>query len=101
MDFTSVPIIVVCCYMIGEIYKVLFRNKQETYMLIPVLVAVIGGFLGVLIYYTTPEIIFNVNNPWIALGIGIMSGFSSTGTNQVIKQIYKENKRRKKWVIQE
>ena len=27
--FTSVPIIVVCCYIIGEIYKVLFKNKQE------------------------------------------------------------------------
>ena len=87
MDFVSVPIIVVCCYMIGEIYKVLFKNKQEAYKLIPILVAIIGGVLGVAIYITAPEMMLNVNNFWIALGIGIMSGFSSTGTNQVIKQL--------------
>ena len=87
MDFVSVPIIVVCCYMIGEIYKVLFKNKQQAYKLIPILVAIIGGVLGVAIYITAPEMMLNVNNFWIALGIGIMSGFSSTGTNQVIKQL--------------
>ena len=45
MDYTSVPIIVVCCYIVGEIYKVLFKNKQETYKLIPILVAITGGLL--------------------------------------------------------
>ena len=88
MYFVSVPIIVVCCYMIGEIYKVLFKNKQEAYKLIPILVAIIGGVLGVAIYITAPEMMLNVNNFWIALGIGIMSGFSSTGTNQVIKLLF-------------
>ena len=88
MDFVSVPIIVLICYMIGKIYKVLFKNKQELYKLIPIIVAFIGGVLGVLIYITTPEMIFNVNNIWNALLIGIMSGSSATGTNQVIKQIF-------------
>lgn len=90
MDFTSVPIIVVCCYIVGEIYKVLFKNKQEAYKLIPILVAIIGGLLGILIYLTNPEMIFNADNIWIALGIGIVSGASSTGTNQIIKQIFKK-----------
>ena len=88
MDFVSVPIIVLICYMIGEIYKVLFKQKQELYKLIPIIVAFIGGILGVLIYITTPEIIFNVNNLWDALLIGIMSGSSATGTNQIVKQIF-------------
>ena len=88
MDFTSVPIIVLCCYIVGEIYKVLFKNKENTYKLIPVLVAIVGGVLGVLIYLTSPEMIFNVDNLWIALGIGIISGFSATGTNQVVKQLF-------------
>lgn len=87
MECISVPIIVLICYMIGEVYKVVLKNKQEMYKLIPVLVAFVGGILGVVIYITAPEVIFNVNNVWIALGIGIMSGFSSTGTNQVIKQL--------------
>mgnify|MGYP000191815007 CR=1 FL=1 len=90
MEFTSVPIIVVCCYIIGEIYKFLFRKKQEAYKLIPIFVAFIGGVLGILIYYTAPTMIFNADNLWIALGIGIVSGVSSTGTNQIIKQLFKK-----------
>lgn len=90
MDFTCVPIIVVCCYIICEIYKVLFKNKQEAYKLIPILVATIGGLLGILIYFTAPEMILNADNVWVALGIGIVSGASSTGTNQIIKQIFKK-----------
>lgn len=90
MDFTSVPIIVVCCYIVGEIYKVLFKNKQEAYKLIPILVAILGGLLGVLIYSTNPEMVLNADNVWVALGVGIVSGASSTGTNQIIKQLFKK-----------
>lgn len=88
MDYTSVPIIVLCSYIVGEIYKVIFKRKKDAYKLIPVLVAIVGGVLGVLIYLTSPEMIFNVDNVWIALGIGIISGFSATGTNQVVKQLF-------------
>ncbi len=91
MKFTSVPIIVVCCYIIGEIYKVLFKNKQEAYKLIPILVVILGGLLGVLIYLTSPEMILNADNVWVALGIGIVSGASSTGTNQIVKQLFSKN----------
>lgn len=41
--------------------------------------------------YTNPEIILNANNVWVALGIGIVSGASSTGANQIIKQFFKKN----------
>ena len=92
MDYTSVPIIVLCSYIVGEIYKVIFKRKKDAYKLIPVLVAIVGGVLGVLIYLTSPEMIFNVDNVWIALGIGIISGFSATGTNQVVKQLIKKEK---------
>ena len=92
MDYTSVPIIVLCSYIVGEIYKVIFKRKKEAYKLIPVLVAIVGGVLGVLIYLTSPEMIFNVDNLWIALGIGIISGFSATGTNQVVKQLIEKEK---------
>lgn len=90
MDFTCVPIIVVCCYIIGELYKLLFKNKKEVYKFIPIIMAFVGGVLGILIYITDKELIFNVNSIWIALGIGIVSGISSTGTNQIIKQINKK-----------
>ena len=90
MDFTCVPIIVVCCYIVGEIYKVLFKNKQEADKLSPILVAILGGLLGILIYLTNPEMVLNADNVWVALGVGIVSGASSTGTNQIIKQLFKK-----------
>lgn len=90
MSFTSVPIIVVCCYVIGEIIKFIFKNKQETYKIIPVVVTAIGGLLGCLIYLTNPETIFNVDNIWTALLIGMVSGSSATGANQIIKQLFKD-----------
>lgn len=88
MDYTSVPIIVLCSYIVGEIYKVIFKRKKDAYKLIPILVAIVGGVLGVLIYLTSPEMIFNVDSVWTSLGIGIISGFSATGTNQVVKQLF-------------
>lgn len=91
MEFTSIPMIVVCCYMIGEIYKVLFKNKQETYKLIPVLVSITGGLLGIFIYLTNKEMILNASNIWIALEIGIVSGASATGSNQIVKQFFSKN----------
>lgn len=98
MDFTSVPIIVVCCYIIGKIYKVLFKNKQEAYKLIPIVMAIIGGLLGIIIYLTNPEMILNAENIWIALGIGIVSGASSTGANQIVKQIFKKGEEKNEWI---
>lgn len=92
MDYISVPVIVVCCYIVGEIYKFLFKTKKEKYKLIPILVSILGGILGILIYLTAPEMIFNAKNIWIALGIGVVSGASSTGANQAIKQILKDKK---------
>lgn len=91
MDFTSVPIIVVCCYIVGELYKQIFKKKTEAYRFIPVLLAIAGGILGVVIYYTNPEMIFNAENVWIALGVGIVSGASATGTNQIIKQLFSKH----------
>ena len=92
MEFGSVPIIVVCCYLIGEIYKVILKKRPETYKLIPVLVSVTGGILGIFIYLTNKEMMMNARNVWIALGIGIISGASSTGTNQVVKQLLSKEK---------
>lgn len=88
INFISVPIIVVCSYIIGEIYKVLFKKQSKAYKLIPILVALFGGILGVVIYYTEPSIMFGISDIYNAMLIGIISGFSSTGANQVVKQLF-------------
>ena len=87
MNFYCIPVIVVCCYLIGELFKLIFSNKQNTYKYIPIITALAGGLLGVAIFFTNPEILA-VDNAWSALGIGIVSGASATGANQIIKQIF-------------
>lgn len=89
MENTSVPIIIIICYIIGEIYKVVFKSKEKLYCLLPMIVSIIGGILGVIIFLTNKEMIGFASNIWIALEIGIISGASSTGANQIIKQIFK------------
>ena len=90
MEFTSVPIIVIICYMIGEIYKVIFKSKENLYKLIPIIVSITGGILGIIIYLTNKEMIFNADNIWTSLTIGIVSGASATTTNQIVKQVLKK-----------
>ena len=50
MEFSSVPIIVLCCYIIGEIYKIVFKNKKEWYKLIPLILSIFGGIIGIVIF---------------------------------------------------
>ena len=95
MDFVSVPIIVVCCYVLGELYKLVFRKKTQAYKFIPITMCVIGGILGIIMFYTEPTMIFDADNAWGALGIGMVSGVSATGTNQIIKQLFGKNKESK------
>lgn len=92
MCFASVPIIVVCCYVLGELYKLVFRKKTQAYKFIPITMCVIGGILGIIMFYTEPTMIFDADNAWVALGIGMVSGVSATGTNQIIKQLFGKNK---------
>lgn len=89
MEFTCVPIIIIICYLIGEIYKVIFKSKEELFKLIPIIVTITGGIIGILIYLTHKEIIFDADNIWIALQIGLVSGASATTTNQIVKQVFK------------
>jgi hypothetical protein len=88
MEYGSLPIIVLMCYIFSEIYKVIFKDKERLYKLIPLIAALFGGLLGVIIFYTSKEII-QTDNLYKAIEIGIISGFASTGTNQVIKQLMK------------
>ena len=87
MELTSMPIIVIICYLIAEMYKILFKNKEYLFRFIPIFVSFVGGILGVAMFFLNPEII-NVSNVWLAFIVGVISGASATGTNQIIKQIF-------------
>ena len=78
-------VIVIITYLVGELYKNIFINKKELYRFIPIIVTSLGGIMGVIMYMVIP--IENIENVFEALYVGLISGASSTGTNQIIKQI--------------
>lgn len=85
MDITTlgtVTAIVAICYLIGLAVKAIPNIKDN---LIPVIVGLCGGALGVAGLYLMPE--FPAEDAMNAVAIGIVSGLASTGVNQVYKQI--------------
>ena len=85
MDITTmstVLAIVVITYLIGVAAKAIPGIKNE---LIPVIVGVSGGILGVVGMHVIPD--FPAQDILNAIAVGITSGLASTGVNQVYKQL--------------
>ena len=80
----TVLAIVVITYLIGLGAKQIPVIKDE---MIPVIVGVSGGVLGILGMYVMPD--FPANDILNAIAIGIVSGLASTGVNQIYKQAAK------------
>lgn len=87
LGFIAFPAIVVICYLIGATLKAF--NCEALDKFIPVICGFSGGVLGVLVFNTIPNYI-PADNWLMALAIGIVSGFASTGINQVYQQFTKE-----------
>lgn len=81
-SMTTVIAIVVICYLIGLAAKTIPAVKDNY---IPVIVGAFGGILGVLGMYVIPD--FPAQDILNAMAVGIVSGLSSTGINQVYKQL--------------
>lgn len=92
MEITSIPVIAIICYLVGEFFKLVILKKKSRYKYVPVIVGSIGGVLGLMIYFISPELLFNATNPFTAITIGIISGLASTGGNELVKQILKKEK---------
>lgn len=78
----TIPCIIVICYVVGIAAKAI---PQVSDNLIPVIVSVAGGILGVIGMYVIKD--FPANDVLNALAIGIASGLASTGANQIVKQL--------------
>lgn len=88
MEIICVPAIVSITYALIEIYKKIVKGKEKWLKFIPLIAMIIGGILGVVIFFVLPQII--VANTWyIALIVGFASGLSSVGCNQTFKQLKK------------
>ena len=87
MGLNGISIILIICYLIGEVIKKFSKEKINNY--IPLILMLLGGILGILIYVTNKELMIGVCNIYEALIIGLIGGSGSTGTNQIIKQLLK------------
>lgn len=76
--------IVVITYLVGLGAKNISAIKDEV---IPVIVGVCGGVLGVAGMFVMPD--FPAHDILNAIAIGIVSGLASTGVNQAWKQAKK------------
>lgn len=77
----TVLAIVVITFLIGMAAKASTKIKDE---LIPVIVGVAGGILGVVGMYVIPD--FPAGDVLNAIAIGIVSGLASTGAHQAYTQ---------------
>lgn len=84
MDLISIPTIMVISYLITEIFKLFIKKKY-----LPVVAGASGLILGIISFYLVPELIGNTNL-LTSIAIGIVSGLAATGSNQILKQIRKE-----------
>lgn len=80
---TSLAIVVIT-YLIGLGAKAIPKISDN---LIPVIVGVSGGILGVVGMYVVPN--FPASDILTAIAVGIVSGLASTGVNQIYKQVGK------------
>lgn len=83
--FASVMAITVICYLVGAITKAIPNVKDE---IIPIVVGIAGGIIGVIAMTVAPDII-PATNYIDAIAIGVVSGLASTGVNQIGKQLTK------------
>lgn len=86
LGITGVAVIAVICYLIGMGLKAWdsFDDRK-----IPVLMGICGAVLSVIAFYFAPNII-PAEDIITAIAIGIVSGFTATGINQIWKQSNKE-----------
>lgn len=85
-NFTAVPALVVIVYLAAEGVKLIQNGRFDKF--IPVFCGLLGGILGLICYILYPEYIM-AENYFTAFAIGIVSGFSATGINQIYKQLKK------------
>lgn len=82
----SVGAITVICYVIAQLAKASRIDNKW----IPLICMVSGGLLGVLGRYLMVD--YPADDIITAIAIGIVSGGSATGVNQVYKQLSAEDK---------
>lgn len=89
LNIVCLPIIVAIVYVVMAVYKHFVNGKNEAWTrLIPVWAAVLGAVLGIYAFYKVPQLMI-ADNVLCALLVGLVSGLSAVGFNQIKQQISK------------
>lgn len=90
LELISVPVIAAIVYWVINLIKYATKQNEKFMRFIPLVAAALGATLGVVAYFAVPSII-PAENVFVAILIGIASGLTATGTNQIIKQLGKKD----------
>lgn len=88
MEIVSIPAIVTVVCALVEVYKSVFKGETAK-RIIPIVAGVLGAILGVVAFYACPVIV-PTDNAFIAAVMGLFSGLSAVGINQIYKQAKKD-----------
>ena len=81
----TIPSIIIICYLAAQGVKTTKLDNKY----IPIICGVLGGILGVVSMFIVPD--FPAADYLTAIAIGIVSGLSATGINQIYKQLSNNN----------
>ena len=87
-NISAVPVIVFVCYLLVEVVKVIFGKYEKVKELLPLISAFAGAVISTILFSVFPEIL-PVKSYVSAIIIGLFSGLSATGSNQIWKQLNK------------
>ena len=82
LGIVAIPVITVICYGVAEVIKTTALDNKW----LPAICIILGGILGVVAFFTAPEII-EATNVLSAIATGIVSGGFATSVHQNIKQL--------------
>lgn len=80
----TIPSIIIICYLVAQAVKATALNNKY----LPIVCGVVGGILGVVAMFVVPD--YPAGDYLTAIAIGIVSGLSATGINQIYKQLKEE-----------
>lgn len=92
LELISVPAIAAVVYWVVNLIKYAVGEKETFKRFIPLIATALGIVCGVVCFFLIPTIV-PADNVLVAIVIGGASGLTATGTNQIIKQLTKNDEK--------
>lgn len=92
LELISVPAIAAVVYWVINLIKYTVGENETFKRFIPLIATALGIVCGVVCFFLIPTIV-PADNVLVAIVIGGASGLTATGTNQIIKQLTKNDEK--------